>query len=340
MKASEYDAIIVGASFAGLAAAAQLQGRILVLDRKEIGDGQTSACGTPLRVMEGLGLVEAVHQVHGAFYIHGVRRTLRYDLGDRPLCTFDYRRFCEALARRSEAKFVKATVLGLEDGAVVTDQGRFRARCLIDASGWRAVLASSIRPDYVERHRLSFGLETVADRGGEALYFWVHPGIVAHGVTWMFPIGGPSRIGIASYGGESGLRPGLFGFLRSLGVRGDGYHGGFFPWRLREPTAGPLFVVGDAAGQCLPVTGEGIRPALYFGAACGRIVQQVIDGELTPEEGLSRYRRVGLARRRAYRALEAVRQGILGGPPGWTQAALAAVSWPAFFSRFWAAYAG
>jgi flavin-dependent dehydrogenase len=129
-------------------------------------------------------------------------------------------------------------------------------------------------------------------------------------------------------------------FLQALGRTGDGYHGGFFPWRLREPTVGPVFVVGDAAGQCLPVTGEGIRPSLHFGAVCGRIVEQVIEGELALEEGLSRYRRVALAHRSVYRALEAVQRGILVAPPRWTELAFRAAAAPAFFSRFWAAYAG
>ena len=336
----EYDAIIVGASFAGLALARELQGRILLIDRQEIGEGQTSACGTPLRVVEALGLTATVHQVHPAFYVHGNRRTLRYDLGDRPLCTFDYGRFCDGLARGSEATFVRATVWGLHEGAVVTNQGRFRARCLVDASGWRAVLASSLRPGHVERDRLSFGLETVAPGSGEALYFWFHPAVMPRGVTWIFPIGDRSRVGVASYRGESRLGAKLSSFLGSLGRHGDGYHGGFFPWRLRQPTVGPVFVVGDAAGQCLPVTGEGIRPALHFGAACGRIVQQVIDGTLGLDEGLSRYRRLVRAHRAAYRALEATQAGVLRVPPPWTEAAFRAAGMPALFSHFWAAYAG
>jgi flavin-dependent dehydrogenase len=44
----------VGASFAGLAAAGELAGagRVLVLDRAPVGEGETSACATPLRVLE------------------------------------------------------------------------------------------------------------------------------------------------------------------------------------------------------------------------------------------------------------------------------------------------
>ncbi len=43
----DYDVIIAGGSFAGLAVANQLRGqRVLLIDRKPIGSGRTSACGT------------------------------------------------------------------------------------------------------------------------------------------------------------------------------------------------------------------------------------------------------------------------------------------------------
>lgn len=50
----DYDAVIVGASFAGLAAATQLQGagRVLLADREPLGAGETAACGTLLAVLE------------------------------------------------------------------------------------------------------------------------------------------------------------------------------------------------------------------------------------------------------------------------------------------------
>src|SRR6266498_5144291 len=61
MSGRDYDAIIVGASFAGLAVARQLRGRVLLLDRNEVGAVQTSACGTPLWVPQapGCGLERA-----------------------------------------------------------------------------------------------------------------------------------------------------------------------------------------------------------------------------------------------------------------------------------------
>ncbi|NIW91899.1 MAG: hypothetical protein GWN20_03100 [Phycisphaerae bacterium] len=49
----DYDVIIAGASFAGLAVANQLSGhKVLLIDRKPNGAGQTSACGTICRFFE------------------------------------------------------------------------------------------------------------------------------------------------------------------------------------------------------------------------------------------------------------------------------------------------
>jgi flavin-dependent dehydrogenase len=71
----------------------------------------------------------------------------------------------------------------------------------------------------------------------------------------------------------------------------DGVHGGYFPYRRRPATTGVVFRVGDSAGQCLPLTGEGIRPALYFGAKAGQLARAMIDGEIHESETLAIYRR-------------------------------------------------
>src|SRR5918999_2741990 len=55
----DFDVLICGASFAGLAVARELRGtgaRVLVLDRYEIGERQTSACAAPTEWLRNLGL--------------------------------------------------------------------------------------------------------------------------------------------------------------------------------------------------------------------------------------------------------------------------------------------
>ncbi|MBI2863258.1 MAG: NAD(P)/FAD-dependent oxidoreductase [Chloroflexi bacterium] len=284
-----YDAIVAGASFAGLAVAAQLRGRVLLLDRKQPGTGQTSACGTLLAVAEHLGVMDSVLQVHNHFEIWVGHRLVRYNLL-YPFCTFDYTRLCESLLERTDADVLTARVKGMKEQGVETDRGYFESDLIVDATGWRATLARSLSDDYVDRRRMCFGLETVAPHRAEGLHFWANRTLLPDGVTWVFPCGDFSRVGIASYAGRTDLKAALVKFLGSLGLSSaDSLHGGFFPWALRQPVVENIFVVGDAAGQCFGLSGEGIRPSLYFGQACGRAMQKVIDGDLSLAAGQAEY---------------------------------------------------
>jgi len=161
----------------------------------------------------------------------------------------------------------------------------------VDASGWRAVLASSLDSQFVRRSELSYGLETTASYPTETFYFWLERSTIEDGVAWIFPGGGRSRVGLASYRGETVKADRVQEFLATTGAEPSSFHGGFFPHGLRRPTVGDIFLVGDSAGHCLPLTGEGIRPALYFGQMCGDLLQQVTDGRISLREALSTYRR-------------------------------------------------
>ncbi len=50
-----------------------------------------------------------------------------------------------------------------------------------------------------------------------------------------------------------------------------------------------MFYVGDSAGHCFPLSGEGIRTAFYFGIAAGRELGDVLAGRRAREDALSRY---------------------------------------------------
>ncbi len=308
---ARYDVIIVGGSFAGLAVASRLRGRVLLIDKNDIGEVQTSACGTLLAVPQRLGLMESVRQAQDALVFHLRDRTEIMDTRDYPFCTFDYARFCRVFAARLDVEILRAGAQRLDGDAVVTDRGTFAATCIVDASGWRAVLARSLRPEYVERRRMSYGIETEAPTQGDSLCFWYDPTLVPSGVQWFFPCGSHVRVGVASYAGDAHLRGHLDLFEDALSVRGTRIHGGYFPAGLREPVVGNVFVVGDAAGQCLPFTGEGIRPALYFGQACGDIVQAVVDGRLSLTEGLLRYREFVSRHRWMYRVMALAQLALL-----------------------------
>ena len=65
----DFDVLICGASFAGLAVARELRAtgaRVLVLDRYEIGERQTSACAAPTEWLRNLGLEGSIRQTFGS----------------------------------------------------------------------------------------------------------------------------------------------------------------------------------------------------------------------------------------------------------------------------------
>lgn len=304
----EWDAIVCGASFGGLAAATQLGGRVLLIDSGAIGDGETSASGVPLACLERMGLTDCIEQTHEDVIVHTKRRSTTFNFF--PFATFDYRTFCQDLREQSDAEFLRARVVSASEGEVRTSKGTFQAPIVIDATGWRTS-APGDRRKRVRAQRKSFGLEARRPYRGEGLHFYVGPANGSRRFYWIFPAGDHVRAGLATYTGESALNDDLREFLdrHDLG-EADHRHGGYFTSRLAEPIRDSAFVVGDAAGQCLPVSGEGIRPALVFGQVAGRLAEKVRTGEISLAEGLSRYRTFIRTRDRGYRILDRLQSAL------------------------------
>jgi flavin-dependent dehydrogenase len=222
----DYDVIIAGGSFAGLSAATQLKGKFaLLVEPNPIGQVQTSACATMLAVLEATGTMDSLLQVHDTFVLHLPRLTYRVPLPD-PFCTFDYRLFCERLLARCDAEILPAAVRGRRGQVVYTTTGTFDAPLLIDASGWRAALATSGRQQWRPHQGKSFGIETHIPCSEEGLHFWYQPGRLGKKtVTWLFPTGAQSRAGIGSYSGETRLKSRLEWWLASDWMQSkDGFH--------------------------------------------------------------------------------------------------------------------
>src|SRR5918998_3197463 len=136
------DVLICGSSFAGLAVARELRSSgasVLVLDRYEIGERQTSACAAPTDWLVNLGLERAIRQTFGSLLVHTPQRTVRWAL-PWTFSTFDYRTLCHALWEQASAGFETAKVDGRTGNVVHTDRGDVRARVVVDGLGWRRVL--------------------------------------------------------------------------------------------------------------------------------------------------------------------------------------------------------
>ncbi len=287
------DVLICGASFAGLATACELANtgaKVMLIDRYEIGERQTSACAIPTAWLEALDLMGSNQQTFGELLIHTPHATIRFDL-PWTFSTFDYRRLCGLLWDRLPSdrfEFETAKVDGRDGDTVRTDRGEIRAPLVVDALGWRRVLGAG-EPIQPPDAYLSRGLEVHPDGSGEDLEIWIDRRYVPAGYGWSFPAGHEVRVGVGSFDPRFHVKDTTVQLAKDLDRDPVGYQGNWIPHRIRDAIEGGVFFTGDSAGHCLPLTAEGIRTALYFGIACGRELVQVIAGRQSKSDALARY---------------------------------------------------
>ena len=308
------DVLVCGASFAGLAVARELAGtgaEVLVVDRYDIGERQTSACGIPTSWLTALELGSSMRQSFDALVVHTPFLTSRWQL-PWTFSTFDYRELCGLLweqARTPTLEFETAAVTGRIGNTVYTDRGELHAPLVVDGLGWRRVLSNgkAIQPPAA---RLSRGLEVHPAGTGSDMELWLDAGYVRAGYSWSFPAGDELRVGVGSFWPTHHVKEPTVRLAGDLGLPPDGYQGNWIPHQLRRAVEDGIFFVGDSAGHCLPLTAEGIRTALYFGLACGRELRAVLDGTRTRDQALARYAAFSDAHARKFRWLLAVQRAV------------------------------
>jgi flavin-dependent dehydrogenase len=291
------DVLICGASFAGLAVARELAGSgadVLIVDRYEIGERQTSACGIPTEWLRRLELMDCERQRFDTLVMHTPHGDARYRL-PWTFSTFDYRELCELLWRQCDAQFETAKVNGRAapangDGAIAvdTDRGTIAAPLVVDALGWRRMLANGdgFQPPDAP---LSRGLEVHPEGSEEDLEVWIDRRYVPAGYGWSFPARDEVRVGVGSFDPRFHVRETTELLAEDLGRDRVRYQGNWIPHKLRRATEGGVFFVGDSAGHCLPLSAEGIRTALYFGIALGRELRGVVKGRQSREQAAATY---------------------------------------------------
>jgi flavin-dependent dehydrogenase len=310
------DVLICGASFAGLAVARELQATgadVLVVDRYEIGERQTSACGIPTEWLYALDLQESLQQTFGQLVIHTPHFTARFDL-PWTFSTFDYRTLCGILADQGSFEFETAKVDGRTGQTVHTDRGDIRCPLIVDALGWRRVLGSDERIQPPEAF-LSRGLEVHPRGGGDELEVWIDRSYVPAGYGWSFPADNEVRVGIGSFEPRFHVKEPTVRLASDLDRDAIRYQGNWIPHRIRSAAEDGVFFVGDSAGHCLPLTAEGIRTALYFGLAAGREMREVLSGRRTSEQALTRYGDFSAAHARKFEWMLRVQRLIPRVPP-------------------------
>ncbi len=286
-----YDVIVCGASFAGLTVARQLTGsgaRVLLLDRYDIGERQTSACGIPTAWLKAMGLMDSFRQEFGSLVVHTPHGTSRFDL-PWTFSTFDYRTLCQILFEGCDAEFETAKVEGRGESSEIvrTDRGEVSAPLVVDALGWRRVLASAgYQPPEAP---LSRGLEVHPPGPGDDLEIWIDRRYVPAGYGWSFPAGEETRVGVGSFDPRFHVKDTTVLLADDLERDAVRYQGNWIPHKLRRGAEDRVFFCGDSAGHCLPLTAEGIRTAFYFAIALGEELRSVVEGRKTRDDALRDY---------------------------------------------------
>jgi menaquinone-9 beta-reductase len=323
--------LICGASFAGLAVARELAGsgaRVLVVDRYEIGERQTSACGIPTEWLRVMGLMDAQRQEFGRLVVHTPtpHATARLDL-PWTFSTFDYPELCSLLWQQSDAAFETAAVKGRTGNVVHTDRGDLEAPLIVDALGWRRVLGRGYQPPDAP---LSRGLEVHPWGAGDELEIWIDRRYVPAGYGWSFPAREEVRVGVGSFDPRFHVKETTVLLAEDLDREPVRYQGNWIPHRLRDATEDGVFFAGDSAGHCLPLTAEGIRTAFYFGIACGRELRAVVEGRRTAAEALVRYHDFSASHERKFRWMLRTQRLIPRVPPRLLGGALHGMQWRRF----------
>jgi flavin-dependent dehydrogenase len=320
----EHDVLVCGASFAGLAVARELAGsgaRVLVIDRYEIGERQTSACGIPTSWLEVMGLLGSHRQTFGRLVVHTPFGTSVLRL-PWTFSTFDYPTLCELLWEQCDASFETAKVNRRTGDVVHTDRGDLSAPLVVDALGWRRVLGDGYQPPDAP---LSRGLEVHPWGVGDEMELWIDRRYVPAGYGWSFPAGDETRIGVGSFDPRFHVKDTTVMLAEDLARDPVRYQGNWIPHRLRAATGDGIFFVGDSAGHCLPLTAEGIRTALYFGIACGRELRAVVEGRQSAATALTRYADFSESHRWKFEAMLLAQRLIPRVPPRLLQRSIGAM---------------
>ena len=336
MREAGWEVAIVGAGPAGsstaihlLAAAPELRGRVLLLERARFPRPKTCAgmvAGRGLGLLRRAGVelrIPMLPVTRLAVTIGGgevtARTTAMGAIASRTV--LDHALARAAVARgatlREDSRVVDVE-LADRPRLALAGGGEVECRVVVGADGVSGVVARSAGlPARSPCRAVEVVTERVAgDLPGDTIHFDFSQRDLA-GYAWDFPAPGGGRnrgiYGIRPAQGE--LRARLRRHLRVRGLELDRYRPRQLAQRPFDPLAPisrpNLLLVGEAAGVDL-VTGEGIPQALAYGALAGRTIASALRrGDLGFDDWLDRVRRARFGRRlRVLRASAEVFHGL------------------------------
>ncbi|MFX1576599.1 MAG: NAD(P)/FAD-dependent oxidoreductase [Promethearchaeota archaeon] len=325
MADTTYDVIIVGAGPSGLLAAETLakQGKNVVVLEKDQIPGKDKPCGGFLtlkgvqegqipishaeRITRGISLVIPYSPIYHVDYPTPVGIQITREALGRHLC-----QRAEAVGAKVLLQHQVINCLR-EDGLWrIISRGRteeLQGTLLIGADGVNSTVARQvgIRPRFrkdqlgltVQVH-IALPEEEITKRFGERMELYYGRDVCPYGYLWIFPKRNVVYVGVGSL--LSAVTDRLERYLdRFIEAHPRGkiqLAGGtlqmkeraLVPLTFERPSiANGVLLVGDAAGHCSAITGEGIHYALMAGMLAGEIATKALDKGDTSTRYLQQY---------------------------------------------------
>ena len=326
MRQVEYDVVVIGGGPGGLLAArvAAEKGVRTLLIEKESHFGKKPCSGAiSSRGMQLSGLTPSpkfVDAVVKGFIVHAPDetknvKTLNSEINEGPGYVTNKALFLKHLAILTAKAGSDIWLNTIVESLIVennnfvkgviarqgTERIEVRAKVVIDASGYASKLSTDILPRgtrYEIIPAVQYIMTNVEDVDDDLLYFYVGNEVAPGGYAWIFPTGeGTYEVGLGA------MRPGTKAILDAwIKKHPDKFSkskiikyesaaipiGGLVP----KLAGNGIMLVGDAAGQVIPLTGGGNHSSMAGGRMAGEVAAKAIELGDTSVNTLSEYERL------------------------------------------------
>lgn len=304
----QFDVIVAGASFAGIACAKKMVSlglSVAVLERKK--DVRENIHTTGIVVHEAAELLNLpphlYKEIKEVRLFSASQRSLEIASDSYIFLATDTPALMQHLveeATQQGVQFFLGTAFSSavqEEGSIAVNDGAFRCHFLVGADGAKSKVADvfSLGKNTKFLIGTEFEYKAAGMENPDAFYCFLSQRYARGYIGWVIPGPHVMQIGIAkTYHQKKQSRPDIEGFVASIERHVNLQHaeivekrGGLIPIGgvVKPFFSGNVVLVGDAAGIVSPLTAGGIHTALFYGARLGELVHGYLQGN-GPHPGL------------------------------------------------------